>query len=161
VTVSHSIQYLFFQFNLAGSPPNKLERVHHIVDGAVQNHHQNTRRQQVPQFSAGGLRKRFIQAIAECSNELFAPTILETALSNPEDSVATDLNSLLSSAVRLEDGVEKLSKQLESIENAIETIGNIELRSRLEQSTKLSRETLSKAMLELFQMEEALRCCSV
>jgi hypothetical protein len=89
--------------------------------------------------------------------QLFAPTILETVLSNPEDGATADLNSLLSSAVRLEGGVEKLSKQLEAIENAIETIGNIELRSRLEQSTKLSRETLSKAMLELFQMEEAIR----
>jgi hypothetical protein len=44
-----------------------------------------------------------------------------------------------------------LSKQFDAIENAIDTIDDAETRTRLKQSTKLSRETLSKAMLKLSQ----------
>ena len=56
--------------------------------------------------------------------------------------------------------VRELSKQFDAIENAINTIDDTETRNRFRQSTKLSRETLSEAMLKLSQQIETLVNCS-
>jgi hypothetical protein len=57
----------------------------------------------------------------------------------------------LASSAQLVHAANDLSKQFDAIENAIDTIDDAETRTRLKQSTKLSRETLSKAMLKLSQ----------
>jgi hypothetical protein len=45
--------------------------------------------------------------------------------------------------------VKELSKHFDAVENSIDKIDDTENRNRLKQSTKLSRETLLKAMLQL------------
>jgi hypothetical protein len=57
----------------------------------------------------------------------------------------------LASTGQLGDAVKELSKQFEAIETAIDTIDCTETRNRLKESTKLSRETLSKALLKQSQ----------
>jgi hypothetical protein len=55
----------------------------------------------------------------------------------------------LASSTQLAHTVKELSKHFDATENAIDAIDDTETRNRLKQSTKLSRETLTKAMLEL------------
>jgi hypothetical protein len=82
---------------------------------------------------------------------LFARRSDELAPSEPETCFSTASTSILASSAQLAHAASDLSKQFDAIENAIDTIHDAETRARLKQSTKLSRETLSKAMLKLSQ----------
>jgi hypothetical protein len=82
---------------------------------------------------------------------LFARRNDEFAPSEPETCFSTASTSILASSAQLVHAAKDLSKQFDAIENAIDTIDDAETRTRLKQSTKLSRETLSKAMLKLSQ----------
>jgi uncharacterized phage infection (PIP) family protein YhgE len=83
--------------------------------------------------------------------QLFAQKNVEVVLSDAETSIATSFTSVLASSVQLAHTVKELSNHFDAIENAIDAIDDTETRNRLNQSTKLSRETLTKAMLELFR----------
>jgi hypothetical protein len=76
--------------------------------------------------------------------------------SEPETPVATAKTSMLESGARLIDIAKELSRQFDAVENAINTIGDAEARTRLKQSTKLSRDALLEALLDLSQ-----RICEV
>jgi hypothetical protein len=52
--------------------------------------------------------------------------------------------------------VKELSGHFDSIENAIDTVVDTATRTRLRESTKLSRETLSAAVFELSRQIETL-----
>ena len=82
---------------------------------------------------------------------LFARKNAEIVHSEPEAPIATAVTSIFASTGQLGHAVKELSKQFEAIENAIDTIDDTETRNRLKESTKLSRETLSKALLKLSQ----------
>jgi hypothetical protein len=81
---------------------------------------------------------------------LFSRMNAEIALSKPEagnSPAATDV--LAASTQQLANTVRELSRQFDAIESVISTIEDSETRKQLKQSTKLSRETLSEAMLKL------------
>jgi hypothetical protein len=82
---------------------------------------------------------------------LFDRENVEPVLSEPERIVTAATNVLAASA-ELDHAVKELSKRFDAIENAIASIGDdAETRSRLKQSTKLSREALLRAVLQLTQ----------
>jgi hypothetical protein len=80
---------------------------------------------------------------------LFAQKNVEIVHSEPETRVAAAVTSVLASSAQLGRAVKELSKHSDEIEKSIDAIDDTETRSRLKQSTKLSRETLSKAILRL------------
>jgi hypothetical protein len=85
---------------------------------------------------------------------LFVRKNAEIVLSEAETCISTAMTSCLASRATLGHVVRELSKQFDASENAINTIDDTETRNRLRQSTKLSRETLSEAMLKLSQQIE-------
>jgi hypothetical protein len=80
-------------------------------------------------------------------------------LSEPDTCIAATLMSFLASREHFGNAVAELLKQFDSIQNAIDTIDDTHIRDRLQQSTQLSRKTLSKALLELApQIETVVDC---
>jgi hypothetical protein len=74
----------------------------------------------------------------------------EIALSEPGAGISPAAPDILAASTQLlANTVRELSRQFDAVENAIGTIKNSETRNQLRQSTKLSRETLSEAMLKL------------
>ena len=64
----------------------------------------------------------------------------------------TAATNIFTAIEELNHAVKELSKRLAAIDNAIASIGDAETRSQLKQSSKLSQETLSSAMLQLTQV---------
>jgi hypothetical protein len=67
------------------------------------------------------------------------------------ERIAIVTMNLLASSAQLDHAVKELSKRIDVIENAIDSLDDTEARSRLGQSTSLDRKVLSKAALELSQ----------
>jgi hypothetical protein len=82
---------------------------------------------------------------------LFDRQNVETVLSEPE-RILTAVTNILAASTELDHAVKELSKRFDAIENAIASIDNVETRSRLKQSSRLSRETLFGATLQLTQV---------
>jgi hypothetical protein len=82
---------------------------------------------------------------------LFARKNLEIVVSDPEPQIATAVTNLLAAGAILEHEFSGLSKHFDATDDAIDRTDDTETRSRLKQSTKLLRDALSKAMLELSQ----------
>jgi hypothetical protein len=91
---------------------------------------------------------------------LFARKNAEIVLSESEICISTAVTNILALTRRLGHTVKELSKQFEAIEAAIDTIDDTETRNRLKESTELSRETLSKAVLKLSQQIGHFLNCS-
>jgi hypothetical protein len=64
----------------------------------------------------------------------------------------TAVTNILAASAELDHAIKELSKRFDAIENAIASIDNVETRSRLKQSGRLSRETLFSATLQLTQV---------
>lgn len=82
---------------------------------------------------------------------LFDQENVERVLPKPE-RVATAVTNILAANAELDHAVKELSKHFDAIENAIASIDDAQTKIRLEQSSKLSRETLLSATLQLTQM---------
>jgi hypothetical protein len=76
--------------------------------------------------------------------------------SAPDNRIAAALTSVLATREQLSQKVQEFSKEFDAIENAIDTIEDLETRTRLRQTIKLCREAMSKAVLELTQRIGAL-----
>jgi hypothetical protein len=71
--------------------------------------------------------------------------------SEPETGVSTAPAGILASGAQLVHTAKDLTRQFDAIESAIDTIGDVETRTRLKKSIKLSQNALLKAMLVLSQ----------
>jgi hypothetical protein len=92
--------------------------------------------------------------------KLFVPKNVEIAPSEPEALIAAAVSNVSALAEHLSHKLNELSKDFDSIENAIETIEDIGTRTRLCESIKLSRESLLNAMLKLSrQIGTLVGCC--
>ena len=92
---------------------------------------------------------------------IFAQKNNEIALSEPATDISPAMTGILASTEHLGQTVKDILKHFDAIENAIDTIEDAEKRSRLKQSTKMSKETLLKAMLQLTrQIEKIVGCHS-
>lgn len=80
---------------------------------------------------------------------LFARKNVETVLSEHDRRVAAAVTNILTSSSQLGDALKDISRRFDAIDTAVGTIGNSEIRTRLEQSIKLERETISKMAIEL------------
>jgi predicted ATPase len=90
---------------------------------------------------------------------LFAKKNAEILLSELETRIVTAVTSILAATGKLGYAVEDLSKQFEAIETAIDTVDDTETQNRLKELTKLSRETLSRALLKQSQQIGNLPHC--
>lgn len=90
---------------------------------------------------------------------LFAPKNAEMVVSESETCIAAAVARILTSSAQLDHAVNDLSEHFDSIEKAIDTIDDTETRTRLQESTKLSRETLLNAMRKLSQQIGTLVGC--
>jgi chromosome segregation ATPase len=105
-----------------------------------------------PMNGTTSLLQELDEAMSQGSNNvirLFARKGAGIVLSEPETRIATAVTTVLASSAQLDHTLKELSKHFDTIENAIDSIDDAETRNRLKQSTNLSRETLSEAMLKL------------
>jgi hypothetical protein len=82
---------------------------------------------------------------------LFARRDGDVPPSEPETSVSAATTSMLGSGARLIHLAKRLSRDFNAVENALDTIGDVQTRTLLKQSIELSRDALLKAILDLSQ----------
>jgi hypothetical protein len=89
------------------------------------------------------------------ATQLYAETNAETGLSEHDSRIAAAVTDVLTSNAKLGRALREFSNRFDSVDTAIETIDNTEIRCRLKQSIQLGRASLSKVALELSQSMRA------
>ena len=85
--------------------------------------------------------------------QLFGQMKIESP-SDPKTVVTMAVVKILSSRVRLARVTEELSKHLDAVDHTIDALDDTDSRTQLKQATKLNREGLTMAMLELSRTSE-------
>jgi methyl-accepting chemotaxis protein len=80
---------------------------------------------------------------------LFSRKKVELVPPEPETSIVAAVTTVLALNEQLSQKVKELSGHFDSIENAIDRVDDTATRTRLRETTKLSREALSAAVSEL------------
>ena len=90
---------------------------------------------------------------------LFAPAHAEMPSSESETRISTAVAEVLAVAEKLGPAIKTLSRNFNAMEASIDTVDDMEARTRHLQSIKRSREALSNALLNLIQQIGKLVTC--